>query len=66
MSDYGLTPDDIKRQHDSAIKSYETFKTHGVSEQAALDYLETDEGRSFRQSLVDADPNAPASRITDN
>jgi hypothetical protein len=63
MSGRGLTPDELKQQHAAEIAKSETFKPHGVSWQAASDYLDTKEGKLFRQRLIEADPNAPIDKI---
>lgn len=64
MSGHGLAPDDLKRQYSTEIKNANTFKTHGVSEQAALDYLETPEGEKFLRFLKEANPAAANDTIT--
>lgn len=64
MSDLGLTPEELKRQHnEKTLKEALTFKTQGVSRQAALDYLETPEGQLYRQRLIEAAPDKPVSEI---
>lgn len=66
MSDSGLTPDELRRQYDEkAVKEALTFKTQGVSRQAALDYLETPEGKLYRQRLIEASPNTPLNKLND-
>ncbi|MBT9550140.1 MAG: hypothetical protein IV088_04765 [Hydrogenophaga sp.] len=64
MSDLGLTPEELKRQYnEKTLKEALTFKTQGVSRQAALDYLETPEGQLYRQRLIEAAPDKPVSEI---
>lgn len=60
-----LLPNKMRRQYAAEIGGIETFETHGVSEKSALDYLETSEGKIFRQRLVEADPKASADVIRD-
>lgn len=62
MSDPELTPDELKRRYDaSVISGSGTFETHGVSKQAALDYLETEEGEKYLDQLREASPHSPLS-----
>lgn len=63
MSGPGLTSEQLKQQHSGEIAEIKTFKTHGVSEQAAKDYLDTPEGTRYWLRLKEADPTAPASKI---
>ena len=64
MSGPDLTPDALKRQYDErSLTEARTFETKGVSRQAALDYLETPEGRLYRQRLIEASPDTPVSEI---
>jgi hypothetical protein len=64
MSDLGLTPEELKRQYnEKTLKEALTFKTQGVSRQAALDYLETPEGQLYRQRLIEAAPDKPVAEI---
>lgn len=66
MSGPDLTPDEIKRRYDEkTIKEARTFKTQGVSRQQALDYLETPEGKLYRQRLIEASPNTPLNKLND-
>lgn len=58
MSDPGLTPTALKQQHAAEIARSETFRTQGVSEQAARNYLTTPEGKLYLRSVVEADPGA--------
>jgi len=44
INDFDLTPDTLKQQHAEAIGKFNTFETFGVSESAALNYLETPAG----------------------
>lgn len=62
---HGLTPDQLKQQHSAEITGTTTFRTHGVDDIAAKAYLNTADGTKYLQSLKDADPNAPESRIVD-
>ena len=58
MSGLDLTPDTVKQTFDEEIvKKSKTFKPQGISEQAAKDYLETPEGRLYRQRLLEASPD---------
>lgn len=65
MSEHDLTPGEFKQQYTIEIAKANTFKTHGVTEQVALDYLETPEGEKFLRLLKDADPDAPLDAIAD-
>lgn len=58
MSDPGLTPEALRQLHADAVLRANTFQTAGVSEQAARDYLDTREGRIYREALIRADPGA--------
>lgn len=58
MSDVGLTAEELKRQYDEKnLKEALTFRTNGISQQAALDYLETPEGQLYRRRLIEANPD---------
>ncbi|MDR6991652.1 hypothetical protein [Luteimonas sp. 3794] len=63
MSDHGLLSSEIRSQHADAIALGRSFKTHGVSEQAAKEFLRTDEGLIYQQRLIEADPAASAQVI---
>ena len=63
MSNSELIPVRLRRQHDVDIAKSKTFETHGLSKEVAVDYLRSPEGRLFRQRLIEADLNAPASKI---
>ena len=64
MSGPDLTPGALKRQYDEkTLTEARTFETKGVSRQAALDYLETPEGRLYRQRLIEASPDTPVPEI---
>jgi hypothetical protein len=64
MSGPDLTPDALKRQYDNkTLTEARTFETKGVSRQAALGYLETPEGRLYRQRLIEASPDTPISEV---
>lgn len=66
MSDPGLTPDELKRPYDEkTLKEARTFETQGVNRQAALDYLETPEGKLYRQRLLEASPDTPLNKLND-
>ena len=54
----GLTSDDLRQQHRAEIAASETFKTQGVTSQAAKDYLDTPNGQIYTQRLVEADPRS--------
>ncbi|MEZ5664036.1 MAG: hypothetical protein R3E94_11000, partial [Burkholderiaceae bacterium] len=57
-------PDELKRQYNEKTRTEaRTFETQGVSRQAALDYLETPEGRLYRQRLIEGAPDKPVSEI---
>lgn len=58
MSDPGLTPERLREGHADAVLKSSTFETAGLGRQAAADYLDTDAGRTFREALIRADPNA--------
>ncbi|WP_211327769.1 hypothetical protein, partial [Solilutibacter pythonis] len=40
-----------------------SFKTHGVNEKSAIDYLETSDGRKLLKALKNFDKDAPASEL---
>ena len=63
MSNYDLIPDDIRQQNAVDIASYDTFKTHGVSEQTAKNYLKTPEGMLYLTRLNEAFPNSTIDEI---
>ncbi|UHH09155.1 hypothetical protein LU699_12735 [Luteimonas fraxinea] len=63
MSDHRLLSEEIRSQHADAIALGRSFKTHGVSEQAAKEFLRTDEGLLYQQRLIEADPTASAQVI---
>jgi len=65
MSGYGLAPNEIEQKHALDIKRISTFRTYGVSEKEAIDYLRSPEGRIFWQILIDADRNASLDTISD-
>lgn len=65
MNDPGLTSEQIKAQHATDVAETRTFRTLGVSEQAAIEYLDSQEGARYIQMLMDADPSAPAGRIAE-
>ena len=54
----GLTSDDLRQQHRAEIAASESFKTQGVTSQAAKDYLDTPNGQIYTQRLVEADPRS--------
>jgi hypothetical protein len=41
MSNFDLTPDELKQQYAGIIAKVDTFKPQGVSSQVAQDYLDT-------------------------
>ncbi|HEX7348087.1 MAG TPA: hypothetical protein VF264_00360, partial [Rhodanobacteraceae bacterium] len=55
MSGDRLTPETIKQRHRAAVLKSETFKPHGISEQTAQDYLDTNEGTLYLRRLAEAD-----------
>lgn len=63
MSSPGLTPADLRQRHSDAISSARTFETIGVTEQAAKDFLDSEEGRIYREALIRADPGASIANI---
>lgn len=63
MNEAGLTPAQLKEVHHEEIIERRTFATHGLSKQAAIEYLGTPEGALFRRRLVEADTTAPADLI---
>ncbi len=63
MTEHGLAPGEVKRQHSTDIASASTFRTHGLSKQAAKDFLDTPEGMKYWLRLAEADPAAPRERI---
>lgn len=56
MSDYGLMPDDVRKRYNEEVLGGDGFKPHGVSKQHALQYLDTEEGRLFRQAMIHSSP----------
>lgn len=65
MSEHGLTPQELRQRSSLEIEKLSTFETHGVSRQAALDYLDTPEGTRYLQILKEAAPNISDSKIVD-
>ena len=64
MSGPDLTADSVKQAFDQkTIKEATTFKPQGISEQAAKNYLETPEGKLYRQRLLEASPDTPAIKL---
>jgi hypothetical protein len=63
--EHGLTPAELKQKHAAEVSESSTFRTHGVDEHAAKEYLNTPNGTRYLQALKDADPNAPEARIVD-
>lgn len=65
MSTDGLTPDVLKQQHAAVIAKSDTFEPHGISKQAALDYLKTDEGALYYWRVAEAaEPGLSPDQIT--
>ncbi|WP_426700051.1 hypothetical protein ACPPVV_11645 [Rhodanobacter sp. Col0626] len=65
MSKLELIPDELRQQRSAEIAKSTTFRAHGVSKQAALDYLETPDGEKYFQHLRNAAPDARLETITD-
>jgi hypothetical protein len=63
MSGRELVPQKLRQQHEAEIVRATTLETHGISKDAAVEYLRSPEGRIFRQRLIEADLNASASKI---
>ncbi len=60
MSDSGLTSEKLKQEFgEKAIREATTFRTQGISEQSAKNYLETPDGDLYLKRLVEASPNTP-------
>ena len=65
MSTDGLTPEMLKQQHAAVIPKSDTFKPQCISEQAALDYLKTDEGAMYYWRVAQAaEPGLRPDQIT--
>ncbi|MGL4768476.1 MAG: hypothetical protein ACRCV6_10435, partial [Formosimonas sp.] len=62
-NDFDLTPDALKQQHAEVIAKVDTFKPQGVSKQAALNYLETTEGKIYSQRLLEASPDTSTAEL---
>lgn len=60
MANPGLTPSEIAGRYPVEVRETNTFKTHGVSWQAANDYFKTPEGLAYLQKIIDA--NSGSSR----
>ena len=58
INDFDLTPDQIKQQYpEDVVKKADTFETHGVSVEAAENYLlDTPEGELYLNRVREADP----------
>ena len=58
INDFDLTPDEIKQQYpEDVVKKADTFETHGVSVEAAENYLlDTPEGELYLKRVREADP----------
>ncbi len=60
MSDYGLTPDALKRRYEEEVVSKaKTFATQGVGQEAARNFLDTAEGELYLDRLYEASPTTP-------
>ena len=57
-NEHGLTLEELKQRYAAEIAELKTFDTHGVSETAAKEYLNTSEGSRYWLSLKSADPKA--------
>lgn len=55
MSGRELAPPKLREQYEAEIARATTFETHGISKDAAAEYLRSPEGRIFRQRLIEAD-----------
>ncbi|AQS83644.1 MAG: PAAR domain-containing protein [Acetobacter aceti] len=53
----------LKEKYAEDLKETRTFKTNGVSEKDAVDYLGTDEGKAYIKKLQEADPTSKFNRI---
>ena len=58
MDEHGLTSSAVRDNYAIEILKIETFKTHGVSEKQAIEYLNTPEGRLYRVKLIEANLQA--------
>ncbi|GAA6142318.1 hypothetical protein [Hydrogenophaga sp. 5NK40-0174] len=55
MTEAGLTPDHLrKRVEELASQGISTFKTHGLSEEQARQFLKTSEGEAYLQRVIEA------------
>jgi hypothetical protein len=63
MNNDGLVPEQIKQQHAAEITKSVTFRTLGVSEQIAKDYLDTPEGAKYWLRSREADPSVSTAKI---
>jgi hypothetical protein len=63
MSDFDLTPDKLKQKYTESISRVSTFKTYGVNEQAAKNYLDTPEGERYFKKLWEAAPDTPLEKM---
>lgn len=58
MSDPGLTPSTTRDQHAERIREADTFRTLGVGQQQARNFLRTPEGVAYLEQVIRADPGA--------
>ncbi len=66
MSTDGLTSQLLRQQHADAIEKATTFRPQGVDEQAALNYLKTDEGALYYWRVAEsAEPGLRPDQIAD-
>jgi hypothetical protein len=64
MNGPGLTSEDLRRQFPSnLVKESKSFETHGVSTQAAENYLRTPDGHRYLDLLIEADEQASIQEI---
>ena len=61
MSD--LTSDELKSKHSESVARANTFRTHGVSEEAAKRYLKSPEGIKYLTRLNEAAPDASIDKL---
>ena len=66
MSSAGPTPEGLKPQYAAVIPEGDTFKPQGISEQAALEYLKTDEGAMYYWRVAQAaEPSLRPDQMSD-
>ena len=65
MSDPGLTSQRLRTQHVTEFTESSSFRTFGISEQSAVDYLVSAKGTRYIQMLKEADPAASTSKLAE-